>query len=98
MQSDGKYGGDAEDSRCGPVDGLKEVSGSRWSGGYAELAELLLRVGGGGFAKEGERGAQAGQLRGAGGAGSEMMLQGGEVAAEGMWGAGEDHVAELLVS
>ena len=98
MQSERKRGGDAEDSRSGPIDGLNEGFGKSWNVVGAKPGELLLRVGGGGFAKESDRGAKAGQLRAAGGAGAEMMLQCGEIAAEGMRGTGEDHVAELLVS
>lgn len=97
MQGEGKCGSDAEDSSSGPVDGLNDGFGPSWDVG--ELDELpLMRVRDRGFAKEGKRGAKVGQLRGAGRASGEMILQGGEVAAEGMRGAGEDHVAELLVS
>jgi hypothetical protein len=98
VQGDRESGGDAEGSSSGPVDGVHDGSGRSWSAVYMELGELLLRVRGEDFAEERDRRAQIGQLRGAGGAVAEVLLEGGEVAAERVRGPCEEHIAELLVS
>ena len=99
MESNWERRGNAEDSRGGPVDRLKGNFRFRYGCNFvsAKMGELLLRVRSRGFAEDGERSAEGGELRSARGAGAEMSLQAGEVAAEGMGGASENHVAELFV-
>jgi hypothetical protein len=100
IQVEREASSDKEDCGRGPVKRLGEEVLGRGDGSslHAGPDELLAGVSGGGFAKEGEGGAQALELGGAMEAGLEVIVHDGRGALAGQGRVGEDDVAELLVS
>ena len=98
---EGEWDCGCEDHGCGscPVDGVEEGLGAWRERDVVRvvLGQSLVGAGGRRIAEEGDGVAQVRQLGGADQAVGEVLLEGGEVAAQRMGSEVEDEIAELLV-